>query len=69
MVSNPHLSAIKRPFVREQPQLGDLLTMVINHLLNGMILQAVVPHIPTRARGADDDLSTVGTGPHEKSTF
>ena len=23
----------------EQPQLGDLLTMVINHLLNGMILQ------------------------------
>ena len=26
---------------REQPQLGDLLTMVINHLLNGMILQAI----------------------------
>ena len=24
----------------EQPYLGDLLTMVINHLLNGMILQA-----------------------------
>ena len=24
---------------REQPQLGDLLTMVINHLLNVMILQ------------------------------
>ncbi len=23
----------------EQPQSGDLLTMVINHLLNGMILQ------------------------------
>ena len=25
----------------EQPQLGDLLAMVINHLLNGMILQVV----------------------------
>ena len=25
----------------EQPYLGDLLTMVINHLLNGMILQVV----------------------------
>ena len=25
----------------EQPQLGDLLTMVINHLLNGMLLQVV----------------------------
>ena len=24
---------------REQPYLGDLLTMVINHLLTGMILQ------------------------------
>ena len=23
----------------EQPYLGDLLTMVMNHLLNGMILQ------------------------------
>ena len=23
----------------EQPQLGDLLTMITNHLLNGMILQ------------------------------
>ena len=28
----------------EQPQLGDLLTMVINHLLTGMILQ-VVPFV------------------------
>ena len=27
----------------EQPQLGDLLTMVINHLLNGMILQVGIP--------------------------
>ena len=26
----------------EHPQLDDLLTMVINHLLNGMILQALV---------------------------
>ncbi len=25
----------------EQPYLGDLLTMVTNHLLNGMILQVV----------------------------
>ena len=25
----------------EQPYLGDLLTMVVNHLLTGMILQAV----------------------------
>ena len=26
----------------EQPYLGDLLTMVITHLLNGMILQAMI---------------------------
>ena len=26
----------------KQPQLGDLLTMVINHLLNGLILQVEV---------------------------
>ena len=26
----------------EQPYLGDLLTMVINHLLTGMILQVTV---------------------------
>ena len=32
---------MKRPFVRGTTRsLGDLLTMVINHLLNGMILQA-----------------------------
>ena len=26
----------------EQPQLGNLLTMVANHLLNGMVLQVCV---------------------------
>ena len=33
------------PFVYkgEQPQLGDLLTMVINHLLTGMTLQVYTP--------------------------
>ena len=30
----------------EQPQLGDLLTMVINHLLNGMILQVLTKDDP-----------------------
>ena len=30
---------------REQPYLGDLLTMVINHLLTGMILQVTVNNI------------------------
>ena len=31
----------------EQPYLGDLLTMVINHLLNGMIIQVVsLVHLP-----------------------
>ena len=30
-----------RPFGMEQPHLGDLLSMVINHLLTGMILQPV----------------------------
>ena len=29
----------------EQPHLGDLLTMVINHLLTGMILQVIIPLI------------------------
>ena len=31
-----------RPFGREQPYLGDLLTMVINHLLTGIILQVSI---------------------------
>ena len=33
----------------EQPYLGDLLTMVTNHLLTGMILQAPTPHDPNIA--------------------
>ncbi len=37
--SPPFISHEVWPFVREQPQLGDVLTMVINHLLSGMILQ------------------------------
>ena len=33
-----------RPFARETlPYLGDLLSMVIGHLLNGMILQVYAP--------------------------
>ena len=32
----------------EQPQLGDLLTMVINHLLNGMILQVEYTPLKTK---------------------
>ena len=40
MVSNPYLKAIKRPFGRGiTPFRGLTITMVINHLLNGMILQ------------------------------
>ena len=31
---------------REQPQLGDLLTIDINHLLNGMILQVANHFFP-----------------------
>ena len=40
MVSNPYLQAMKRPFIRGiTPFRGLTITMVINHLLNGMILQ------------------------------
>ena len=35
----PSCKPQKGHFEREQPYLGDLLTMVINHLLTGMILQ------------------------------
>ena len=40
---HPHLQAMKFGHLEgvPQPQLGDLLTMVINHLLTGMILQAL----------------------------
>ena len=44
-VSNWLVTPIYKPWKAhlegEYPYLGDLLTMVINHLLNGMILQAV----------------------------
>ena len=34
----------------EQPYLGDLLTMGINHLLNGMILQVTPPPPPQKKK-------------------
>ena len=39
VVSNPHLQAMNGRLEGEQPYLGDLLTMIINHLLTGMILR------------------------------
>ena len=42
--SNPHLEAINIGHLEgEQPQLGDLLAIVINYLLNGMIHQVPSP--------------------------
>ena len=35
VVSNPHLQAMNGRLEGEQPYLGDLLTMIINHLLVG----------------------------------
>ena len=35
----------------EQPQLGDLLTIVISHLLTGMILQVGIYQYPKKEAG------------------
>ena len=52
-VSKWLVSPIYKPFkpliTIDQPYLGDLLTMVINHLLNEMILQVVGNILPGRS--------------------
>ena len=51
----------------EQPYLRDLLTMVINHLLTGMMFQVGVVDFPgwtflrtTTLKGSDSDSATLG---------
>ena len=44
----------------EQPYLGDLLTMVINHLLSGMILQVGIERFHVLQALADGQLDVSG---------
>lgn len=64
-VVNPPLQGMKRPILKgEQPQVGDLLTMVIDYLLARMILQVVSPqHMYLQALFLKDSYLQNKTGP------